>query len=236
VQQFLHDNWTYLAGCGAIVAASIGWILTVVGWARVHRNNLAIETKKFEAGLKLEREKFRASLNLDKKRAELKFVSDQIQLLYGPLFSLGNASELAFGAFMKLNAHGRTAFFDGTERSSQELANWRTWISAVMMPLNLRMEQAIIENSHLIDGPSMPEGFQDFLSHVASYKAVLRKWEDAKSDRSIDQLTEADHTPVMNFPRHFHEHIRTTFSRLRAQQLELLSVTEDTGAVPFSED
>src|SRR5256885_17037134 len=92
----IKNNWSYLVGIAAVVAAIVGWLVTLHGWKRVHKNNETLERQKFDQSLKLEEEKFIASLNLDKKRAELKFVSDQIQFLYGPLFALDRASEIAF--------------------------------------------------------------------------------------------------------------------------------------------
>ena len=230
--KFLAENWTYLVSFSAAIAVVVGWILTLVGWTRVHQNNLIVETKKFESALELEREKFRTSLSLDKKRAELKYVSDQIQLLYGPLFSLGSASEMAFHAFMNRHANGRNYYFDGEERTPEELAIWRIWMRTVMMPLNLKMEQAIIEHSHLIDGPTMPHSFQLFLSHTATYKAVLQKWEEANKDGLLDSLTSNDHVSIMNFPAKMHLEVSKTFTRLRNRQRRLLSTTEGQSTNP----
>jgi hypothetical protein len=225
LQKFLTENWTSLAAFGTVLAAAVGWLLTYLGWSEVHKNNLDLEERKLSANLRLEEEKFRTSLNLDKKRAELKFVSEQIQLLYGPLFSLRSASQIAFLAFMELHASDRNAFFDGKKRSKSELEAWRIWMSEVMMPLNLRMEKAIIENSHLIVGPSMPNSFQAFLGHVASYKVVLKKWDEARSNNVLDALTEADHVAITNFPSEMTAEIAAAFAQLRTKQLELLSVT-----------
>jgi hypothetical protein len=226
LQKFLTENWTSLAALGTVITAAVGWLLTYLGWSEAHKNNLDLEKRKLGANLRLEEQKFRISLNLDKKRAELKFVSEQIQFLYGPLFSLESASEIAFLAFMELHAPNRDAFFDGKKRSKSDLEAWRMWMSEVMMPINLRMEQAIIENSHLIIGSSMPKSFQVFLGHVSSYKAVLKKWEEAKSNGALDQLTDSDHVAVANFPSDMKNDVRTAFVQLHAKQLELLSITE----------
>lgn len=225
---FVKENWTLLGGLSAVIAAIIGWIVTFLGWRRARRDNEALERQKFEQSLHLEREKFVTSLNLDKKRAELKFVSDQIQFLYGPLFSLDLASSVAYKSYSELFAPSVEAYIEGIPRTPEELHAWRTWMSEVMMPLNLIMEKTIIENGHLIEGDAMPESFQKFLSHVASYKTVLKKWAEAKQDSSLDKLTEKDHLASTIFPKDFHADIKKAFDALRGRQIELLSVTKDT--------
>lgn len=232
LRNFVTQNQLLLTGVGATLTAIVGWALTYFGWSRTYKNSLDIENNKFAATLSLESEKYNASLNLEKRRAELKFVSEQIQFLYGPLFSLGNASRLAFKAFSDKHAPDRDFVFDGTKMSFEELRTWRLWMTEVMMPLNLRMEKAIIENSHLIDGPTMPASFQDFLVHVASYKAVLKNWEDAKVAGTLDKLTEDDHVAVVNFPTRIEKDINATFAKLRQKQLDLLSITKEVSGSP----
>jgi hypothetical protein len=209
---FFADNRLFIAALGAVAAAIVGWVFTYLGWTKTHQN----------------------SLDLDKRRAELKFVSDQIQFLYGPLFSLGNASRVAIEAFAQKHAPGRNSVFDGSKKTPEEYHAWRTWMTQVMMPLNLRMEHAIIENSHLIDGPTMPDSFQVFLGHVAAYKAVLKNWEDSKAAGTLDMLTDLDHVSVVNFPKEFERDVEASFVKLRAKQLDLLSITEGQAATADS--
>jgi hypothetical protein len=228
MQEFLTRNWILLVTSGAVISATGGWLLTYFGWSQAHKNSLDLEKRKLAANLRLEDQKFRISLNLDKKRAELKFVSEQIQFLYGPLFSLESASDIAFVAFMKLYASNRDSFFDDKSRSKSELEAWRLWMSEVMMPLNLGMEKAIVENSHLIIGSSIPKSFRAFLGHVASYKAVLKKWDEARSNGTLEQLTDSDHMAIANFPLQMKNDVKTAFAQLRIKQLELLSITEAT--------
>jgi hypothetical protein len=227
---FIKDNWTYLASLSAGVAVAVGWAVTYVGWRKAHENNMNLEKFKFDASLKVEQKKLIDSLNLDKTRAELKFVSDQIQFLYGPLFAAGRASGIAFSSFMHRYAPNRDAYFDGAKRTQEELQIWRLWMIEVMMPLNLAMERAIIQNGHLMVGASMPRSFQDLLSHVASYKAVLRVWEDAKRDGTLADLTEEDHVSVINYPVQFERDV--AFDALRARQRKLITMTQRTNRRP----
>lgn len=236
--EFLHalasvvkNNWIYIGSLAGGIAVVIGWLLTFLGWRNVRQNNETLEKLKFDQSLRLERAKFIASLNLDKKRNELKFVSDQIQNLYGPLFALDLASAVAYNSYSELFAPKIEAYIEGIPRTPEELQAWRTWMREVMMPLNLNMEKAIIEHGHLIEGDAMPDSFQKFLGHVASYKTVLKKWEEAEEDGTIGTLTEKDHLASSIFPRSFRDDVRQTFEKLRARQVQLLSITGDT-AIP----
>jgi hypothetical protein len=228
---FLRDNWTYLGGFAAVAAAAMGWVLTYAGWRQVHKNNEALEWQKFQANLRLEKEKFITSLNLDKRRAELRFVSDQIQLLYGPLYALHSASENAFRSFVLLHANP-DGNIDDVPLTVHNFHFWRLWMTEVMMPLNLRMEQAIVENAHLIDGAAIPNSFQAFLSHVASYKAAIKGWKDAEQAGSLEKLTARDHVGIIDFPGEFKQDVEVAYKKLRQRQLNLLRETKDTRTPP----
>jgi hypothetical protein len=75
------------------------------------------------------------------------------------------------------------------------------------------MEAAIIQNSHLIDGGSLPQSFLDLLAHIEVYKIVLKQWA---------QRNYADHTSYINFPEQFADDVHKTFLKLKTRQLELM--------------
>jgi hypothetical protein len=73
----------------------------------------------------------------------------------------------------------------------------------------------------------MPESFQNFLSHVASYKAVTKAWEEAEKAEKLDALGEKDHVGVVKFPNQFHDDVEAAYVALRKRQLELISITTE---------
>lgn len=153
-------------------------------------------------------------VRLENRKSRLKYLSDQIQFLYGPLFSLSHASQEAWRSF-RSRYRPEGAFFDPVNPlSAWELEAWRMWMVEVFMPLNLRMEKAIIENAHLIEGSEMPHPFIELLSHVEVYRVVLKKWER-------NDFTE--HTAYIEYPLTLDDYVAQTYRKLTRLQTELLN-------------
>lgn len=154
------------------------------------------------------------NIRLENRKAQVKFISDQVQNLYGPLFSLDAASKEAWTKFRsRCRPHG--AFFNDYPYppNNDELKEWRLWMLEVFMPLNLKMEKVIIENAHLIEGAEMPKSFQELLAHVEVYRVVLKKLENKDF---------SEHTSYLNFPDAFHLDVARTFSLLKRRQMALI--------------
>jgi hypothetical protein len=93
------------------------------------------------------------------------------------------------------------------------------WMEEVFMPLNLKIENAIVSNSHLIEGPEMPEPFLDFLAHVEVWKAVMKTWTSAAEIK--------EHRSFIRYPPEFRDHVYDTFARLKAKQNKLIAIQSD---------
>ena len=78
------------------------------------------------------------NLRLSQRAEKLERVNRQLGELYGPMFALTNASDIAWRAFRSVNRSGKAYFGDGKPPSESELQAWRLWISTVFMPVNLR--------------------------------------------------------------------------------------------------
>jgi hypothetical protein len=63
---------------------------------------------------------------------------------------------------------------------------WRLWRKFVLMPIVEKMENAILQNSHLIDEQA----------HAASYKAVMKNWEFFEDRANGQDGVAADKTSV----------------------------------------
>jgi hypothetical protein len=161
---------------------------------------------------------------LERRKAELKFVSDQLQYLYGPLFALSEAGRRA--ARSLLDRHGlKQNYFDPSRDSysKEDIADYRLWMSEVLMPINFRIEKAIIENAHLIEGADMPDVFREILAHIATYKAVMKAWPDEppKRQQTYDEAVDKN-TASIPFPREFAGHVRKMFDELKERQIRLI--------------
>jgi hypothetical protein len=65
------------------------------------------------------------NLRLERKKSEIKFVSDQLEKLYGPLFSLTKASGTAWGSFRSRFRPNSDIFSDTNPPTAEELREWR---------------------------------------------------------------------------------------------------------------
>lgn len=153
------------------------------------------------------------NVRIEQRRAKLKYVSDQLQYLYGPLFSLTSASNEAWAAFRSRCRPGGPFFGRLPPPTKAELEQWRLWMRQVFMPMNLQMRDAIIDNAHLIEGDRMPEAFRDLLAHVETYKIALRRWEEGDF---------SEHTAYLDFPHDFAPEVADTFGILKSRQARLI--------------
>jgi hypothetical protein len=117
------------------------------------------------------------------RRERLEFTNNQIEKLYGPLYALTQASDVAWKEFEAANWPGspetRRYFFDRRQPPTvEETAQWRHWMETVFQPLNLRTESIIVDNSQLIVGNELPKTFQLLIAQTEAYKAVISSWSD----------------------------------------------------------
>jgi hypothetical protein len=156
------------------------------------------------------------NVRIENRKAQVKFISDQIEKLYGPLYSMSKAGEEAWRSF-RSRCRPTGAFFDPRNPPTpQELEQWRLWMSEIFMPLHLKMENVITANAHLIEGGLMPQSFMRLLAHVEVYKIVARKW--AQGDFS-------EHTAYFDFPREFDVYVSAVFESLKRRQVKLIGIT-----------
>lgn len=163
------------------------------------------------------------NIRLEKRKSRLKFVSDQLQYLYGPLTALSNTSSQAWKKFRESHKPGGAFFDPSNPPTAHEIQAWRLWMQKVFMPLNISMEEIIIANAHLIDDEIMPECFRDLLAHVETYKAVIEKWSSATYHDlgNFDKLV-LENTASINFPKSFDSHVSAKFIKLKSYQAELM--------------
>jgi hypothetical protein len=159
--------------------------------------------------------KYWNEIQLEKRKAEIKYVSDQIQYLYGPLYGLCAANQTAWETFMdEFRPEGAPFFPEEGSPTEEELLAWRRWTKEVFMPLNRAILEVILTNTHLIEDKEFPEPFSEFISHVKPYEVVLAKWQD--NDFS-------EHTAYSNYPEEINDYVQEKFSFLKKRQVKLLA-------------
>ena len=155
------------------------------------------------------------SLQLANRKEQLDLVNKRINEFYGPLYVTTQAGNIAYKALLK--KLGREKIFDRTSKSplpdEKVIAEWRTWLLSVFMPLNELREKIILEDAYLIREEKMPECFFQFITHVSAYKAILKKWE-------MNDFSE--YIPLISFPAELDSYAETSYKELKAEQLRLI--------------
>lgn len=106
-----------------------------------------------------------------RQEARLAFLSAQLEKLYGPLYALMKSNTASYAVFRSTFRPGRPVMEDPL--SPEEWSIWRTWAEHVFVPSNLRIQDVIEKNAHLVIGGRMPEEFTSVLAHIESTKLVL---------------------------------------------------------------
>lgn len=149
----------------------------------------------------------------ERRKAKMGYVSDQLRDLYGPLYSLSHASEVAWNTFRNKYRPGG-AFFNDVPLSSEELTAWMAWIRFVFTPMNESMVKAIVDHADLIDRENMPKSFLELIAHVEGYRVVLKQW---------DQGNYSTYVSLIGFPDRFKEDVEKAFNTLKTRQLRLMT-------------
>lgn len=147
-------------------------------------------------------------------KERLNLVNKRIDEFYGPLYVGSRAGYIAWRTLLdKYQREG--LFFDEDKPPSDErLREWQIWVENVFMPLNELREKLILKNAYLIREEEMPECLLRFVTHVSSYKAMLKKW-------STGDFTE--YVPLIEFPADLTEYATKSYQELKAEQLDLIS-------------
>ncbi len=175
-----------------IVSTSITLGLALIGYFAAYINNLILARRKE----KLER------------------INRQLSELYGPMFGITHASDIAWKEFKQKYRFGKEFFVNNRKRlTSKEFAAFQLWMTTIFMPMNRRLFDIIISRSDLLIEAKMPESVLRFCAHIAAYEAVLERWK-TKDFSEIQS--------VIRYPGEFNEYARESFERLKAEQDRLL--------------
>lgn len=95
---------------------------------------------------------------LDQNRKDqVAFVSMQIEKLYGPLFALTQANDIAWAHFRQGYWNDRKEYFQtNVALSPAAIELWRRWMTNVFQPMNVKMEDALVNNAQLLVGWPLP--------------------------------------------------------------------------------
>lgn len=162
------------------------------------------------------------NLQLTKKQHQLELVNRRISDFYGPLYVSSEMSMTAFNAVLQQFGRERTLFYDADRPpTTEELAEWRLWVEQVFSPINEFREKLILEKAYLIREKEMPTCLLDFVTHVSSYKPLLKKWADEDF---------VCHSPLIDFPEELDKYAAESYEELKAEQLRLIGALQKNNA------
>jgi len=189
---------------GTEVVAIVGVVVAVIGYFVTYRTNL----------------------RLAQRNDRLERINSQLSEFYGPLLALTRSSDQSWQAFRKRYRPGGGSFWKSDPPLTvEDAAAWRLWMTTVFVPVHRQMMELVLNRAHLIEEPDMPSCLLTLCAHVNGYQAILKKWETGEI--SIER---EDNLSIVNFPgEELAAYAAIAFSRLKAEQAELLGSTAKTG-------
>lgn len=158
------------------------------------------------------------NLRLSQRQERLSRVNRQLSDFYGPLLALTEAGTQIFNAFMQHAAKrpdGRSPFEAGGEPpTSEELAEWRLWVSTVFLPSIQAMRDIVVTKADLLVEPQVPPVLLELSAHVSGYEITAAKW----ANGDYTQYLSAVPFPGEELTRY----ARASFTRLKEEQTSLL--------------
>lgn len=152
------------------------------------------------------------NLRAARRREQLELVNRRINDVYGPLYLISSAGDIARGVMASKLGGG-----DGPKlnrpQTEEEYEELRLWVKHALMPLYERCESLLLDNASLMVEREMPESVLQFIAHVSAYKVIVEKWAD-------DNFSEWD--AAIDYPATLKEYVAKTYLALKDEQLRLL--------------
>jgi hypothetical protein len=144
------------------------------------------------------------NLRIAQRADRLKYVNKQLEEFYGPLYVMSRTGRVLFDAFEYKRKSSHTLDLE------QE---WITWLDNVFIPLNIKMEEILINKAYLIREEKMPDPLLLFCAHSAGYRVIKQKW--LKNDYS-------ESNSLIPFPEGLEDYAKKSYTELKKEQLKLM--------------
>ncbi|CAH1256946.1 Hypp1759 [Branchiostoma lanceolatum] len=156
--------------------------------ARFHWRDLPWQAISIAVGIGTLLYKTQKSEEMELRRNNLKYVNNQLSQLYGPLYGNRLANQQSYNE--ALQGHDNLVKFledaekkwrdpETTDEGVRMLTRWRKFLFYVMHPLDLKAEEIIRDNAHLLEnGVEEAELFVKFVFHVNYEKLIVANWQE----------------------------------------------------------
>jgi len=156
----------------------------------------------------------------DHRKKKIDFVDQQIENLYGPLYALSTAAASAHRELLS-PISAKINHADAGALSKPQVDAWRHTMKTVLQPMNVRMANAIVSNSQLIEGGAIYPVFDRFILHVEAYRATIAKWKDADAESGESYLDRSANGSKVAFPDAFDVCVRKMYDALLQRRNDL---------------
>jgi len=161
---------------------------------------------------------FRYFYELGVKRNDnyLNLVNDRLEHFYGPLYILSEVGRTSYQAFLKeCNKENDSDLNEPLSEAEKTI--WINWVVNVFHKNNLEIEKIIINKAYLIMEEAFPKCLHDFVTHIASNKALLKKWEGGNYEQLFS---------LIDYPAEFHDYAQSSYLFLKHEQLRYIKAKQ----------
>ncbi|XP_066275223.1 uncharacterized protein [Branchiostoma lanceolatum] len=156
--------------------------------ARFHWKDLPWQAISIAVGIGTLLYQNEKSKDLELRRNKLKYVNNQLSQLYGPLYGNRLANQMSYKE--ALQGHDNLVKFlqeaekkwrdpETTDEGVRMLTRWRKFLLYIMHPLDLKAEEIIRDNAHLLENSGVEtELFVKFVFHVNYEKLIVANWQE----------------------------------------------------------
>jgi hypothetical protein len=181
------------------------------------------------------------------RKDKLTYVDLQLEKLYGPLYALTRMNDATFGRLAD-NEWKHVTFvlsrcppaLHKDQRNSaitlescvQDIKTWRHWMTTVFQPINVKMEDAIVNNAQLVIGGRMPLVFQAVVADTETYKVLVSRWKDSDENDRTTFMKRDSNTGTHSYPNKITSCVERDYNRLKDRQ-QALESTPFSGIQPY---
>ncbi|MCH7690227.1 MAG: hypothetical protein IIA17_04170 [candidate division Zixibacteria bacterium] len=157
------------------------------------------------------------NLRLARRAERLAFLTAQLNELYGPLYVITQTTKTLFEALgEKVKEKGMKFINEDAPKSKDDLSEWQIWLEEVLIPLNTRLEDILIQKAHLIRERETPNCLLAFSAHSAGYRVLVRKWKKGDFSESYSLIL---------YPDEITEYAEESYQEIKKEQLEMIHKT-----------
>jgi hypothetical protein len=150
----------------ALIGALVGGGITVAGWLV----NYYLERRKV--------------IQASQREAKIHYLQQQIEELYGPLWSLVEQSRIAYSVACRKLPLRPGGSFDNARFSAQDNAVFGFFNESYFLPINAQVAELLRKKVYLLRDGEMPESFVQFFDHQIMSESLFRLWKEKGVDSS----------------------------------------------------